>query len=148
MEAGMCQMGQNLPERAYLVNMKGKAKGEETLFLIRFLQPSEIRGIGVLLRRTGPCSTEELIYLPYVKRIISFSKDGDQPSLVQTDFEPEDLGNPHLFWKSKKFLRQETVDGRPSYVYESFPDSHRCSQYKKVRSWVDVERFVPLQLLK
>ena len=120
--------------------------GNLTKTLIRFTEPADIEGTGLLTVEKEKGDDDQFLYLPELKRvrrIISGKKDG---RFANTDFTYEDLERRKVQNDRHRLLREEELGGRKCYLLESIPEKGSASQYTRLITWVAKYIFVPLRI--
>lgn len=127
-------------------NMASKLQdnGQDTMRLVRFEAPADIRGTTTLLVERTAQDDEMWVYLPAMKRVRRLVASNKKDSFIGTDFSYGDvMGHKVSDWKHT-LVRQETRDGVEHYVIESLPaeDSVRTnSGYAKRMTWIRKDNF-------
>jgi hypothetical protein len=114
--------------------------------LMTFDNPPELRGASVLVIEKKP-NNDMFMFLPELgktRRITSRMVSGN---MMGTDFSYEDFQRMQgmLSGLDSKRLPDETLAGRKAFVTEAVP-TDPSSEYDRIRSWVDQETCVPLQV--
>jgi len=114
--------------------------------LMTFDNPPELRGAAVLVLENKP-QNDMFMFLPELGKSRRITSQMVQGNMMGTDFSYEDFQRLQGLLTSldSKRLPDATVAERPAYVTESVP-SDPNSEYSLVRSWVDQETCVPLQV--
>jgi hypothetical protein len=130
--------------RFYLYALE-KGPGE-TLSLVRFTDPGDISGVGLLtLERLGAESTQWL-YLPELgeaRRIAAARRGG---RFVGSDFYYEDLETREPEADHHRLLGEGSREGTPCQVLESVPVRAENSVYTKRRACIHLETLLPLEV--
>lgn len=113
-----------------------KGKGE-SVNLIRFLEPQDVAGTGLLSATNADGSTEQSLYLPALDRVRRVSGDRKGGRFVGSDLYFEDLQERQPAKDRHRVVGRETVDGVALEVLESVPVDPADSVYRKRLSWVD-----------
>lgn len=61
-----------------------------------------------------------------------------------SDFAFEDISSQEVDKYTYKFLRDETLDGTPVFVVESYP-AYKNSGYTRLINWIHAEEYYPLK---
>lgn len=124
---------------------KLQANGVDYDRVVRFLEPSDIRGTATLLVEHAAADDDIWIYLPALKKTRRLVSSNKKDSFVGTDFSYGDvIGHRVSNWQHQS-RADESVDGNPCYVVESLPandDVKSSSGYSKRRSWIRKDNFV------
>ena len=124
-------------------------KNQETRLsnvLLTFDNPPELRGASVLVIEKKP-TNDMFMFLPELGKTRRITTQMVQGNMMGTDYSYEDFQRLQGMLASleSKRLPDETLAGRKTYVTESVP-SDPTSEYNRIRSWVDQETCVPLQV--
>jgi outer membrane lipoprotein-sorting protein len=133
-------------ERKRTVIIQVKDFGKLTKTMIRFTEPADIEGTGLLTVEKEKEDDDQFLYLPELKRvrrIISGKKDG---RFTNTDFTYEDLERRKVEKDEHRLLREEELGGKKCYVLESIPKKESGSQYAKLIAWVVKDISIPLRI--
>ncbi|MDX9740811.1 MAG: outer membrane lipoprotein-sorting protein [Gammaproteobacteria bacterium] len=118
----------------------------ETRSLIRFIEPADIRGTGLLtIDRTGR-DADQWVYLPALdrsRRIPAARKGG---RFVASDLYYEDMQDRAPDEDVHRWLREDSVGGNTVEVLESVPVDAGNSVYSKRISWIDPATLLPLRV--
>jgi hypothetical protein len=114
--------------------------------LMTFDNPPELRGAAVLVLEKKP-QNDMFMFLPELGKSRRITSQMVQGNMMGTDFSYEDFQRLQGLLTSldSKRLPDATVAERPAFVTESVP-SDPSSEYSMVRSFVDQETCVPLQV--
>ena len=119
--------------------------GSDSMRLVRFLAPADIRGTATLLIEHARSDDDMWIYLPALGKVRRLSASNKRDSFFGTDFSYGDIiGHKASDW-THRLVREETIADAASYVIESTPVSDAVRQntgYSKRLSWVRKEDFV------
>lgn len=134
----------NERKRTMIVQVKDFEKLTRTM--IRFTEPADIEGTGLLMVEKEKGDDDQFLYLPELKRvrrIVSGKKDG---RFVNTDFTYEDLERRKVEKDEHQLLREEDLEGKRCYVLESIPQKGSGSHYTRLIAWVVKDIFIPLRI--
>jgi hypothetical protein len=114
--------------------------------LMVFDNPPELRGASVLVLEKKP-QNDMFMFLPELGKSRRITSQMVQGNMMGTDFSYEDFQRLQGLLTSldSKRLPDATVAEHAVFVTESVP-SDPSSEYSQVRSWVDQETCVPLQV--
>jgi predicted RND superfamily exporter protein len=126
-----------------------QANGQDSLRVVRFLAPADIKGTATLLVEHAGADDDMWVYLPALGKVRRLSAANKRDSFVGTDFSYGDIiGHKTPEW-THALLREEPVDGVPAYVIESVAASDAVranSGYSKRVSWVRKDNFVAARI--
>lgn len=125
-----------------------RPNGEDTMRLVRFLAPADIKDTATLLIENAQAEDDMWIYLPALGKVRRLSASNKKDSFVGTDFSYGDvIGHKPEEW-SHALLREEVLDGASCYVIESTAGNDKVRQnsnYSKRLSWVRKDNFVAVR---
>jgi len=114
--------------------------------LVRFTDPAEVRGVGLLSINEGGQADRQWMYTPAINRVRRIAAQERRQRFLGTDFTNEDMAERVLDDYTYKLIGEgEVVDGRKTYKIEARPISPDKSQYAYVYIWVPVD--VPYSVL-
>lgn len=122
-----------------------KAKGETTN-LIRFTEPEDIAGTGLLSQDKANGKSEQWLYLPALDRVRRISGDRKGGRFVGSDIYYEDLQERKPIEDRYRILGNETVLGAVCDILESIPVDPDNSVYRKRVSWIDPKTLMALRV--
>lgn len=96
--------------------------------MIKFLEPSDVRGTAMLIVDNKDISDEIWIYLPALKKTRRISSTENGKSFMSSEFSNSDMGSPRLAdFKSRHLEGSGTND---IYIIESVPaDNDKADEY-------------------
>ncbi len=105
--------------------------------LVRFTDPAEVRGVGLLSYNLKGAGDRQWLYTPAIQRTRRIAPQERERRFLGTDFTHEDMAERVLDDFTYRLLGDgEIIDGRRSYKIEARPVSPDKSQYKFVHLWV------------
>ncbi|MEO6725656.1 MAG: outer membrane lipoprotein-sorting protein [Blastocatellia bacterium] len=114
--------------------------------LIRFTEPAEVRGVGLLSINESNQTDRQWMYTPAIQRVRRIAAQERRQRFIGTDFTNEDMAERVLDDYSYKLLGEgEVVDGHKTYKIEARAVSADKSQYAYLYIWVPVD--VPYSVL-
>jgi outer membrane lipoprotein-sorting protein len=108
--------------------------------LIVFDQPRDVAGTALLTHSKVIDPSDQWIYLPALRRVKRISSANQSGPFMGSEFAYEDLSAPHVDRYGYKYLRDETLDGKPCFVIERTP-LYENSGYTRQVLWVDQEHY-------
>ncbi len=136
------------PRVRRFVSFRQDKGGGETRSLIRFIEPADIRGTGLLTidRAGADADADQWVYLPALdrsRRIPAARKGG---RFVASDLYYEDMQDRVPDEDVHRWLREDSIGGKTVEVLESVPVNAGNSVYSKRLSWIDPETLLPLRV--
>jgi hypothetical protein len=130
-----------------------KDDSQDFYSIINVLEPVSDKGVGLLYYEYYDTrkDNDNWMYLPAfgkVKRIISSTNDReDSGNFLGTEFCTEDMQIRKIVDYTYKTLREETYDGRPSWVIEMTPTPDKLgkTKYGKIIVWLDKDRYLSIK---
>jgi hypothetical protein len=113
-----------------------RGRGESSN-LLRFLEPPDIAGTGLLSIDRADGSNEQSLYLPELDRVRRIAGDRKGGRFVGSDLYFEDLQVRQPDRDQHRLLGKEKLDGVVCEVLESTPRDPADSVYRKRVSWID-----------
>lgn len=143
----MTLIDKNNKSRIRSMQMFAKDKGEDTLSVIFFLKPSDVKNTAFLTYdyKNSDKSDDQWLYLPALKktkRIVSSDKSG---SFMGSDFSYADMTQRNIEDYNYKIAKQSKVGDVDVWIMESTPKSQKTideTGYKKSYMFVRKDNFV------
>lgn len=119
----------------------------DTLSLIRFKKPADIKDTGLLtINYESDKDSDQWIFLPAVKKSRRISSKRQGGRFVGSDIFYEDLKKRQVNKDTHNILRKEKLNGMDTIVLESIPVSEDSSVYDKRISWVHEKTLLPIRI--
>jgi hypothetical protein len=131
------------PRIREIVTYRLDQTGGEAANLIRFLDPEDIAGTGLLSIDKSDGTTDQWLYLPALDRVRRISSDRKGGRFVGSDLYFEDLQERKPSKDRHRLLGRQTENGILCEVLESVPTDPRDSAYSKRISWIDPATAIP-----
>jgi hypothetical protein len=125
------------PRTRTLVAYRLNKDGGEVAHLIRFLEPADIAGTGLLSTDKPDGTNEQSLYLPSLDRARRISGDRKGGRFVGSELYYEDLQDRKPARDRHRLLGRDTVDGVACDLLESVPVDKASSVYRRRVSCVD-----------
>ncbi len=106
--------------------------------LVRFRDPMDLRGVGILLRERDNFHYDAFMYQPTLKKVRRVSVYQRHDQFFGTDLSFEDLEGKRASQWSARLLHSEVRLGRDTWVIELTPLGFP-SGYEKIVGWFDKE---------
>ncbi len=120
------------------MNFKTKERTEGDRLLLTVIGPADIKGTKLLTWAHKTQEDEQWLYLPAVKKVKRISAQLKSGSFMGSDFTYEDFSKKEVGKYTYKYLRDEVIDGRKTWVVERYP-KEKGSGYTKETLWYDQE---------
>jgi hypothetical protein len=115
-------------------------------YLLRFLAPGDISGVGLLNQPKPDGGTDQWLYLPELDRARRIASNRKGGRFVGSDLYFEDLQERKPGDDQHTLLRQEAIGPATCDVVESIPTDATESVYRKRVSWIDRESLLALRI--
>lgn len=117
-----------------------EVQGDGDKSLLSFDNPKDIKGTAFLSHTHSLVPDDQWLYLPALKRVKRISSSNKSGPFVGSEYAYEDLSSQEVEKYTYKWLRDETVDGRDSFVIERYPQ-YKHSGYTRQIVWLDKEMY-------
>lgn len=105
--------------------------------LVRFVDPPEVRGVGLLSYNLKGQADRQWLYTPAIQRTRRIAPQERSGRFLGTDFTHEDMAERVLDDFTYRLISEdEVIDGRKTYKIEARPVSPDRSQYTMIYIWV------------
>lgn len=110
-----------------------------------FDAPKDIKGTAFLSFTHATTPDDQWLYLPALKRVKRIASANKSGPFVGSEFAYEDLSSQEVEKYTYKYLRDEALDGRDTFVVEAYP-VYENSGYTRQVVWLDKEMYQPLRI--
>ena len=121
-----------------------EVQGDGDKSLTVFNQPKDVKGTASLTFSHATTADEQWLYLPALKRVKRISSKNKSGPFMGSEFAFEDISSQEVDKYTYKFLREEDLDGRATFVIESVP-TYSNSGYTRLINWVDKNEYYPVK---
>ena len=122
-----------------------EVNGDGDKSLTVFDSPKDIKGTAFLSFTHALTPDDQWLYLPALKRVKRISSANKSGPFVGSEFAYEDLTSQEVEKYSYKWLRDEALDGRDTFVVEAYP-AYENSGYTRQIVWMDKAMYRPLKI--
>ncbi len=122
-----------------------EVNGDGDKSLLIFDNPPDVKGTAFLSHTHSLTPDDQWLYLPALKRVKRIASANKSGPFVGSEFAYEDLSSQEVEKYGYQWLRDETLDGRDSFVMERYP-AYEYSGYTRQVLWLDKEMYQPLKL--
>ena len=131
-------------ERTLQINtLEVQGDGDKSLTI--FDNPRDIKGTAFLSHTHALIPDDQWLYLPALKRIKRIASANKSGPFVGSEFAYEDLTSQEVEKYKYKWLRDESLDGRDTFVNERYPQ-YENSGYTRQIAWIDKQMYQPLKV--
>ena len=134
-------------KRVLQLQIKQRRTKSGTNIIYQVLWPNERKGEAVGLSQ-GQGGPKGFIIIPQQKILRPIAASQMSDSLFDSDLTYQDAVENFFAWKKQTLGATEVVNGVNCQILESQPDNSSASIYGRVRSWIDLDRYVPLRIEK
>jgi len=139
------QQGEKSIRSLRVQSMEDNIKGNGDKSLIVFEEPYDVKGTAFLSYSRTITPDEQWLYLPALKRVKRISSSNKSGPFMGSQFAYEDLTSFDVEKYNYKYLRNETMDNRETFVVDTYP-KYKYSGYTHQVVWIDAERYIPLKI--
>jgi hypothetical protein len=119
--------------------------GAEARSLVQFLEPAEVRGVGLLTIGHAQQADEQWFYTPAIDRHRRIARVEKSTRFLGTHFTYEDMQPRDIDDYQYRLLDEAELDGRICYRIEARPRPESESQYSRLVFWVSKDPLVTLR---
>ncbi len=117
--------------------------GDKTLIV--FDSPRDVKGTALLSFTHKDRPDDQWLYLPALKRVKRIASRNKSGPFMGSEFAYEDIASQEVEKYRYRYLRDETLDGKPMFVVERYPVD-RYSGYKRQITWIDQQEYRPFRV--
>lgn len=141
------QKGAKASEQTRTVEMFAAKTPAGARSLLRFKEPADVAGVALLVIENKGAANDQWLYMPALKQEPKRISGGQKnQSFLGTDFTFADLeGRDPAQWRHS-LLREEVLDGQPTWVIESKPLVSAEADYQRTVQWVRQDAYVPVRV--
>ncbi|QHE76698.1 outer membrane lipoprotein-sorting protein [Hydrogenophaga sp. PBL-H3] len=125
---------------------RASGKGGDVSTLIRFTDPADIQGTGLLTLDGADGASNQWIYLPAMQRVRRVDSNRKGGRFVNSDYYFEDLRDRKPSMDNHRLKARERVGDTECEVLESVPTEAGNSVYLRRLSWIDPKSLLPLRV--
>jgi len=134
-------------KRVLQLQIKQRRTKSGSNIIYQVLWPNERKGEAVILSQ-GQGGAKGFLIIPQQKVLRPIASSQMSDLLFDSDLAYQDAVENFFAWKKQTLGATEVVNGVNCQILDSQPDNASASIYGKVRSWVDLDRYVPLRIEK
>ena len=110
-----------------------------------FDQPRDVKGTAFLSYTHSTKPDDQWLFLPALKRVKRIASRNKSGPFMGSEFSFEDITSFEVDKYTYKYLHDEEIDGKASFVIEQFP-AYDASGYTRRIVWVDQGIYQPLKV--
>lgn len=126
-----------------LTMLRKNATGGDQKYFMYFHNPGDVRGMAFLVNKYSGKDDDRWLFIPSINLVNRIAARDSRSSFVGSDFTYEDVSGRDVEADTHKYLRDETLQGKPCHVIESTPKS--TTEYTRKVSWIDKSTYIPLK---
>lgn len=134
------------PRLRKMITYRQDKKAGEVSTLIRFTDPADIAGTGLLTLDTSAKESNQWIFLPAMERVRRIDSNRKGGRFVNSDYYYEDLRDRKVAQDSHRIAGRETISGVVCDILESVPVEPGSSVYMKRITWIDPTTLLPMRI--
>lgn len=137
------RQGDESTRRIRVRTLEVEGDGDKSLTI--FDSPRDVKGTAFLSYTHATQPDDQWLYLPALKRVKRIASANKSGPFMGSEFAYEDLTSQEIEKYSYKWLRDEALDERDTYVIERYP-AYKYSGYTRQVAWVDKEMYQALKV--
>ena len=126
-----------------LTMLRKNSDGSDQKYFIYFHSPGDVRGTSFMVYKYSGKDDDRWLFIPAINLVNRIASRDSRSSFVGSDFTYEDVSGRDIESDNYKYVREDTLDGKPVHVIESTPKS--STEYIKKISWIDKATYIPLK---
>lgn len=126
-----------------LTMLRKNGIGGEQKYFMYFHNPADVRGTSFIVYKYPGKDDDRWIFIPAINLVNRIAAKDSRSSFVGSDFTYEDVSGRDLEADTYKYVREDTIQGKPCHVIESAPKNP--AEYTRKLSWVDKATYLPLK---
>jgi hypothetical protein len=134
------------PRVRQMITYRLDKKVGEIATLIRFTDPADIAGTGLLTLDHADSDSEQWIFLPALERVRRIASNRKAGRFVNSDYYYEDLRSRMVERDAHRIIGRESVGGVNCEILESTPVESDNSVYLKRLVWIDANTLLPMRI--
>jgi len=132
------KQGQESSRAIRTKTLEVEGDGDKSLNI--FDEPADVKGTAFLTFTHSTKPDDQWLYLPALKRVKRISSSNKSGPFMGSEFAYEDLASQEIDKYTYKYLKDEAIDGRNTFVIERIP-TYKKSGYKRQNVWIDEETY-------
>jgi outer membrane lipoprotein-sorting protein len=137
------RQGQTSERAIRTKSMEVAHDGDKSLSI--FDSPRDVQGTAFLSHTHPTKPDDQWLYLPALKRVKRIASNNKSGPFMGSEFAYEDISSQEVEKYKYKWLRDETYDGKDTFVVERTP-TYEHSGYTKQITWIDKKMYQPLKI--
>lgn len=121
-----------------------EVEGDGDKSLIVFDLPRDVKNTAFLSYTHALKADDQWLYLPALKRVKRISSNNKSGPFMGSEFAYEDISSQEIEKYTYKFIKDDKINGRDTFVIERYP-AYKHSGYTRTVVWLDKEMYQPLK---
>jgi len=126
-------------------NRSLEVEGDGDKALIIFDTPRDVKGTAFLSFTHAIKPDDQWLYLPALKRVKRISSSNKSGPFMGSEFAYEDISSQEIEKYKYKFIKDEDLNGRATFVNERYPQ-YKHTGYTRQLVWIDKQMYQPLKV--
>ncbi len=126
-------------------NRSLEVEGDGDKALIIFDTPRDVKGTAFLSFTHAVKPDDQWLYLPALKRVKRISSSNKSGPFMGSEFAYEDISSQEIEKYKYKFIKDEDLNGRATFVNERYPQ-YKHTGYTRQLVWIDKQMYQPLKV--
>ena len=126
-------------------NRSLEVEGDGDKALIIFDNPRDVKGTAFLSFTHAIKPDDQWLYLSALKRVKRISSSNKSGPFMGSEFAYEDISSQEIEKYKYKFIKDEDLNGRATFVNERYPQ-YKHSGYTRQLVWIDKQMYQPLKV--
>lgn len=135
--------GQESTRNIRIKTLEVDGDGDKSLSI--FDTPNDVKGTAFLSFTHPLAQDDQWLFLPALKRVKRISSSNKSGPFMGSEFAYEDMSSQEVPKYTHKWLRDEEIEGRDSFVIVQTPQ-YEHSGYTQRIVWLDKEMYQPLKV--
>jgi outer membrane lipoprotein-sorting protein len=126
-----------------LTMLRINGTGGDQKYFMYFHNPGDVRGTSFMVYKYPNKEDDRWLFIPSINLINRIASRDSRSSFVGSDFTYEDISGRDIEADTYKYIKEDTLEGKPCHVIESTPKSP--TEYTKKISYIDKTTYLPLK---
>jgi outer membrane lipoprotein-sorting protein len=122
-----------------------EVEGDGDKAIIVFDEPRDVSGTAFLSHTHKEGSDDQWLYLPALRRVKRIASNNKAGPFMGSEFAYEDISSQEVEKYTYRYVRDEVLDGQPTFVVERDPVDDR-SGYSWQLVWYDQAEYRPVKI--
>jgi len=110
-----------------------------------FDSPKDVQGTAFLSYTHAKQPDDQWLFLPALKRVKRISSNNKSGPFMGSEFAYEDITSQEVEKYKYKWIKDESIDDRDTFVVERYP-TYKHSGYTRQVTWIDKQMYHPVKI--